>query len=189
MKTLTWTGSKGNKIELRATCKTYMRETEHSLDGWIVKGKPEPHTKANLELWVDGKKMDSCSNINFWQIIDTRQGVKKVWGLNVGMNDEQALRVEAFLNEVIESGKDEEVTAYENAEAEKENLKKIEQAKKVVEAAKTTRKNEDGTLMTREQARAWQKRYNDINNEGGDGYIPSVVTQEQYDRAKRILGV
>ena len=189
MKKISWIGSRGNEIELRATCKTYMRETEHSLDGWVVKGKPEPHTEANLELWVDNKKMDSCWNTNFWKIIDTRQGVKKVWGLNIGMSDEQAKKVEAFLKGVIESGKDEEVTAYENAEAEKDKQEEIEQAKRIVEAAKTTRKNADGTLMTREQARAWQKRYNDINNEGGDGYIPSVVTQEQYDRAKRILGV
>jgi hypothetical protein len=189
MKKISWIGSRGNEIELRATCKTYMRETEHNLDGWVVKGKPEPHTEANLELWVDNKKMDSCWNTNFWKIIDTRQGVKKVWGLNIGMSDEQAKKVETFLKNVIEPGKTEEVKAYENAKAEKEKQEKVEQAKRVIEAAKTTRKNADGTLMTREQARAWQKRYNDINNEGGDGYIPSVVTQEQYDRAKRILGV
>lgn len=187
MKTLTWTGSRGNKIELRAICKIYMEETEHDLDGWKVKGKPEPRTDANLELWLDGKKIDSCWDINFWKIIDTSQGIKKVWGLKVGMSDEQAIKVEAFLKDVVESGKTEEVKAYEKAKTGKGKQEEIERAQEVIEASKTTRKNADGTLMTMEQAKAWRKRYNDINNEGGEGYIPSIVTQEQYDWAKQVL--
>lgn len=183
MKTLTWTGSKGNKIELRATCKTYMRETEHSLDGWIVKGKPEPHTKANLELWVDGKKMDSCWNVNFWRIIDTPNGMKKIWGLNVGMTDEQAAKVEAFLNDVIESGKSEEVKKHEAEKVATEKAKAKAEAQKIIDEAATYTK----PLMTNAQYKIWAKNYNNAVNEGGEGYIPHRITVEQLDYAKKVV--
>lgn len=38
-------------------------------------------------------------------------------------------------------------------------------------------------LPTRKEARATEIRYNDINNEGGDGYVPHVLSQEEYDCA------
>jgi hypothetical protein len=42
--------------------------------------------------------------------------------------------------------------------------------------------------MTNEQAKTWRRRYNDAMNEGGEGYIPEVITQEMYDWAKSIVG-
>jgi hypothetical protein len=41
--------------------------------------------------------------------------------------------------------------------------------------------------MTNAEYRAWAKQYNDINNEGGEGYIPELITIEQLEAAKKIL--
>jgi len=44
------------------------------------------------------------------------------------------------------------------------------------------------TLITTAEVKAWRKRYNDLHNEGGEGYIPSKVSREQYEWALSVLG-
>ena len=186
MESITWTGSKGNTIELKAECKTTMIDKTADLDGDIFITGKEPFTKANLELWVDGKKVDSCWNTAFWKIIDS-QGMKKVWGLAVGMSTEQAEKVEKFLQAVIEDGKDDEVQENEAKEATDKRANDVKTAQTTIDKAEKTHKNADGTLMTRAQANEWTIRYNNIHNEGGEGYVPEVITQEMYDAAKAAL--
>lgn len=189
IRTIKWTGTAGNEIELRAFCKTTMAEKEIDSDGYIVKCGAEPKTTANLELWVDGKKVDSCRDINFWQVIDlTNCEYKKVWGLKLMMTPEQAEKVDHFLKTTIEDGKTPEVKAYEAAKKEESRKNNIADAERIIKAAETTRKNADGSLMTNEQAKTWRRRYNDAMNEGGEGYIPEVITREAYDWAKSIVG-
>lgn len=38
-------------------------------------------------------------------------------------------------------------------------------------------------LPSREEARRREKRWNDINNDGGDGYVPHVYSRDEYDWA------
>src|SRR5690606_34551417 len=119
MKTLKWTGARGNEIELRARCEIKLVNKEVDLDGHvIVSDEKRQQVDANLELWVDGKLVDSCQDINFWETIDIDNGLKKIWGLNIGMTPEQAEIVDRFLQGVIESGKVEEVKALENEQQE-----------------------------------------------------------------------
>ena len=42
-------------------------------------------------------------------------------------------------------------------------------------------------LMTEAEYKAWRINYNNINNEGGEGYIPDCVTQEELQAAKERL--
>jgi len=182
MKTLTWTGARGNKIELRAYCKITMQDKTVDADGYEIKVGEEPHTDANLELYVDGKKIDSSWDITFWKIIDTRDGYKKIWGLPVGMSDEQAVIVEKFLKEVIEAGKSEEVKAYEAKKAETTKAELKAEAQRIIEKAAKQEK-----IMTKAEYKEWAKRYNNAANEGGDGYIPELVTVEQLEWAKKTL--
>lgn len=183
MTNLNWIGSKGQSIELRAECKTEMVKTKVDLDGHIFEGEEKPLTTANLELYVDGKKVDSCQDINFWKVIETSNGIKKIWGLNVGMSSEQAVIVENFLNEIIKNGKSVEVIESEKIEAAKETAENVENANK------TIAKYESQTLkMNKKQYQEWKINYNNINNEGGEGYVPHLITTEQYEYAKSIIG-
>lgn len=186
MTTINWTGSRGNKIELRARCEISMATKTIDLDGDIIESGKEPRTKADLELWVDDKKVDSCWNTAFWKLIDCN-GYKKVWGLPVMMTEEQAEKVEKFLNDIIENGKSEDVKEHEAAKRAQEKAEETAEAKKIINAAETTRRNEDGTLMTQAQARAWQTRYNNLHNEGGEGYVPEIITREDVKYAEAIL--
>ena len=183
MKSINWIGNKGNKIELRAYCTIAMQGRTADLDGYIITLDKEPSADANLELWVDEKKIDSCWDINFWRIIEAQKGFKKIWGLPIGMTDEQASTVEAFLNEVIESGKAETVIEHEAAKAAAEKAEKKAEAQKIIDtAAKYTT-----PIMTNAEHRVWVKRYNDVNNEGGEGYVPDRITVEQLEWAKKVI--
>lgn len=44
-----------------------------------------------------------------------------------------------------------------------------------------------GRLMTAQEITVAAKRYNDINNEGGEGYVPSYISAEGYATAKTEL--
>ena len=155
-----------------------MEDRQH-LDGDVFVSGKEPSIDANLELWVDEKKL-TAAGIQTLKIIDTRSGYKKIWGLPVGMTDEQAVIVEKFLKDVIESGKTEEVKTEEATQTEAERAERKAEAQKVVdEAAKCTT-----PLLTNAEYKAWRKQYNDIHNEGGEGYIPERITVEQLEYAK-----
>ena len=34
--------------------------------------------------------------------------------------------------------------------------------------------------MTEEECKEWAKNYNNIMNEGGEGYIPKIITKEDF---------
>lgn len=183
MKTLKWTGARGNEIELRARCEIKLVNKEVDLDGHvIVLGEKQQQVDANLELWVDGKLVDSCRDINFWRTIDIDNGLKKIWGLKVGMTAEQAEIVDQFLRSAIEEGKNESVKAAE--EAERKARKDAEKAKamEIIEKASKQPK-----IMTRAEYAQWVERYNNIMNEGGEGYVPEMVTVEQLEWARKVL--
>lgn len=183
MKTITWTGSKGQTIELRARCTITMQDDVADADGDLINLGKKPSTNANLELYVDGEMIDSCWDINFWTIIDTKSGIKKIWGLPVGMSDTQAEIVDKFLKDVIDSGKSTEAIAAETAKEEAEKAERKAEAQEVISKASKYTK----PLMTDAQYKVWAKNYNDVNNEGGEGYVPDLVTVEQLEYAKKVL--
>ena len=44
-------------------------------------------------------------------------------------------------------------------------------------------------ILSDSEEKIWRKNYNNINNEGGEGYIPCRATLEDIERAKNILGI
>ena len=44
-------------------------------------------------------------------------------------------------------------------------------------------------LLTEEKEKQWRKVYNNMVNEGGTGVVPQRATVENYEQAKRILGL
>lgn len=57
-----------------------------------------------------------------------------------------------------------------------------EEAKIILENVKNGAK-----IMTTEEANAFKKRWNDTYNEGGDGYIPPVITDKMVEWAKNVI--
>ena len=45
----------------------------------------------------------------------------------------------------------------------------------------------NGRLMTRAEVKAFQQKWNEVENEGADGYMPRFITKEDYDEATQWL--
>lgn len=65
--------------------------------------------------------------------------------------------------------------------AKKEN--EIKNAQRIVKEAERY----TSPLMTEAEYRVWAKNYNNINNEGGEGYIPKLITVEKLASARKTL--
>lgn len=177
----------GNTCTIEATYECVMENEVLDADGYKIVGqaKPTEAGRCDMVAYVDGKKIDSCWNTSFWKLIDIKEipGAKKIWGLNVGfVNPEDAKRYEKWIAEIIEGGKSDEVKAYENAKKEKEIKEKVESAKKTITKAESQK-----DIPTKEEAKRRMKQYNDVMNEGGEGYVPYIISIEEYEYAKEIV--
>lgn len=62
--------------------------------------------------------------------------------------------------------------------------KKVEEAQEVIKEAE---KEGIESLMTAKEIKSWKQRYNAVNNEGGEGYIPFKLSREVYHEAVEYL--
>lgn len=67
---------------------------------------------------------------------------------------------------------------------EKAREEKIAIAKDIMERAE---KEGVGNLMTEAELKVWRRNYNNLYNEGGEGYIPTRISKEQFDWAMKVL--
>lgn len=68
-------------------------------------------------------------------------------------------------------------------EEEIKKEREIKRANRILTEA-ATRTN----ILSDAEEKTWRTQYNNINNEGGEGYVPSRVTLEDVARANAILG-
>ncbi len=177
----------GSICTIEATYECVMQNEVFDADGDKIIGelKPTEAGRTNMVAYVDGKKIDSCWNSSSWGLIDVtaNPGVKKIWGLEVGFaNPEDAERYEKWIAEIIDGGKSDEVKIYEKAEKEKKIKKEVDDAKKTIAKAESQK-----DIPTREEAKMRMKQYNDFMNEGGEGYVPYIISVEEYENAKEII--
>lgn len=66
---------------------------------------------------------------------------------------------------------------------EEEKQEEIKNAKAIIEMVEVDKVR----VMPAAKIAEWQTKYNNLHNEGGDGYIPPVITKEDYEKAKRII--
>lgn len=178
--------SDGRTCTLKAKYECIMKDETINLDGDILPAGKKPTTagRCNLVAYIDGEQFDSCWNDAFWRLIDVNNGKhKKIWGLKVGFaNMDDAERYERWIEGIIEGGKSQEVKDYEREQAAKEAREKVEAAKAVIKKAEKQR-----DIPTAEEARKRMKQWNDIYNEGGEGFVPHIISVEEYNRAKEIV--
>lgn len=185
MKTYEWTLNNGMVARLEAEYSETVQDKIVNLDGDICNtGKREIVKNGNLTAYLDGKKFDSCRDTNFWSIVDTRTpGFKRIWGIKqIAFNEERAKEIKAFLEQVISEGADpeaEQIRAAEKATRDAERLASAEATVKKAESQKD--------IPGKEEARRRMKRYNDIHNDGGEGYVPYIISREEYDEALKMI--
>ena len=165
----------GKEIVIKASYKKEMVAQTVNADGDIIEtGKREVVTEEKMSVYVNGKLIGESTNSNFWALVDCN-GAKKIWGLPVGFTTkEDAERYETWLNDLI-NGADDEIESAEESE-------KVEHAKSVIAKAEAQK-----FVPSRSEAKNMMERYNDLMNEGGEGYVPHIVSIEEYNEAKKVL--
>ena len=181
--TFEFTGKGGRKATIEVTYVCKVEDRVLDADGLKVCAGREVSTYGSrMTVYIDGKKLDESTDPNFWRLIDTPNG-KRIWGSKLGFADaEMAAKYEAWINGIFEAGKPEELKAAETAEAEAKAEQEIEYAKRIVAEAE---KQKDIPSVT--EARRRMKAYNDAMNEGGYGYVPHIISREEYEEAKKTL--
>ena len=183
MKTYDWNLKDGRKVTLEAEYSESVEQRILDADGWKIEAGEEIRTRAMLTVYIDGQKFDSCWDENFWRIIDTGQpGIKKIWGIKgIGFTDERAAEIEQFFVSVIEDGRSPKAQAMREAEKNKDVERLIADCENALAAAAGQK------LYTKEEAAIARQNWIDLNNEGGEGYVPHFWTYDEVESIKKKL--
>lgn len=192
MKTLTKEIPFG-KVIARVTVNAWIENT--NLDGFVTGS--EILTSSKVEIVVNGKVAESghfATVIGFHKgtesfyakaKLDTTKKYTRVGDKAITLGEESGKAINkaiADMKEELEN--DFQVKSNETIKAEKEEIEEIALAKEVVELAE---KEGIENLMSAADIKVWRKKYNDLNNEGGEGYIPTRISKEEYERCKNLL--
>lgn len=198
MKSITLKTVKGNTVTINAYYKSeFVTKTVHVLDGWEQQ-EGKVCRSSGYDAIIDGKViMRSNYCIDHAKKLDadylekrkfpagTTHAIINGWK-SIALNETEAERYNQWVDALISEGKCAEEIAEEEAEKKKWAEYEIDSARKVIKSAETTLLRNE-RLMTEKEARAWQKNYNDVMNEGGEGYIPGITTEESLRYALEIL--
>jgi hypothetical protein len=183
---LEWTTAKGIECKIVAEYEKVMERTSYDLDGDIIYRDAEPVERASMTVYADGKKIAKCLDVFFWGLIDVpnNAGVKKISGLPVGFSKSETIKqYEEFVKSLIEDGTSDEAKSYEAAKENEAVEEELQNAKEIVRMAES--QNE---ILPYAEVKKYIANYSSVNNEGGEGYIPRIISKEEYDKAKRCIG-
>jgi len=107
-------------------------------------------------------------------------------GTPVRLSEASYKKLESAVKEVEADADFEEYDNFVNGKVNAENTAKKDEAERVIELAEKEIASK-GKLMTRTEKANWIHNYNNLMNEGGEGFVPEVICQEQYDFAVKTL--
>ena len=184
MKRYEWKLTDGRTVTLEAEYTETVQDEIVDLDGYICNtGRRKIVEGAMLTAYIDGKEHDSCRNVAFWDIIKKESGIMKIRGIKqIEFTAERAAEIEDFLASVITEGRDNEAEEIRAAKKAKDIEDEIKAAEGTIARAEA---QED--IPTRAEAQRRMKEYNNLYNEGGFGYVPYIVSREEYEQAKATI--
>lgn len=169
----------------RITVTGYLKE--NMMDGWIKTGN-ELIIYEKIEIIADGKVVESSSYAKAIEYNFLYEGFFEKMGLDknknytkVGEAITEGEQVAKEINAAINKMKT-QITE-EFGMKTKEEIEKEEEIAEAKEIVKKTEKIGIENLMTEAEYRQWRTNYNNIMNEGGEGYIPQRITKEDYEWA------
>lgn len=199
-KEITCTTGKGTKVQVMYTYIEKMTEKIAWADGDEISLGTTPFVSERFTLvWTDTQKrvmpgyLDTFpenSTENIRQLCK-QSGTNKYFRTSMGgilLPAKEIERVEEMMESARHEAKDETVQEYLRKAAEQKEAHMKSRARGILKKAEKTIRNKDGHLMTLKEAAAWKKSYNDLWNEGGEGFVPEIITKEDVEWAEKILG-
>ncbi len=176
----------GKKFRIELQYKHYMSEQNAWLDGDTLEMPAEPHESGGAKLFIDDKlEYETNRATAYWLHLSERikemKGyiVRTVPALQLAIIDPGTWNAyEDWVREVIEEGTTPETKVYLMRQQAAQDTEDLAKAKRVVELAE-----EQKDIPSMEEARRRMKWWNDTYNEGGEGYVPEIISREQYERA------
>lgn len=146
-------------------------------------GHFKTYEREEVVVFVDGKQFEKGQlqdyrNCNHIPGLKLPAGAVGRVGKVMLTESNFELIAKAQAEAIAEASTDADYAELKVAEIAKKSNSEIESAKRVVE------QYESGKCL---KSYVEAKRYNDIHNEGGDGYVPEVITAEMYRAAKARL--
>lgn len=180
----------GSNFRIEIDYHHYMQKQTAWLDGDILEMGEKPLELVNARLYVDDELKYSSNVVSGYDLklsedIRTIKGykVRTVHALKLAIiNPEVWEKYEDWLEEVIKDGTEPEVKEFQKREKEKAAAEELEYAKEVVSLAESQK-----DIPSREEARRRMKWWNDTYNEGGEGFVPTIINIEQYEKAKKVI--
>lgn len=180
----------GSNFRIEIDYHHYMQKQTAWLDGDILEMGEKPLELVNARLYVDDELKYSSNVVSGYDLelsedIRTIKGykVRTVHALKLAIiNPEVWEKYEEWLEEVIKDGTEPEVKEFQKREKEKAAAEELEYAKEVVSLAESQK-----DIPSREEARRRMKWWNDTYNEGGEGFVPTIINIEQYKKAKNVI--
>jgi hypothetical protein len=209
-KNVSWVSPSGNEVSLELHYVSWYFGPSDIDGGWEGKAKESYLVEKYTIIYINGEKKGRVDKI--WELNDeTLKEAGKMGSLGVqikkmseagathysvihgadiiqpvGFIGYPAKSVEIAWNE-LEMNEDPEVKRLRNKEKEKEKLRKINDANRILGKVSRTKAIFNGKIPSRKMAVSWRKQYNDFHNEGGEGYIPQIVTVEEVEWAEMIM--
>lgn len=178
--TLEWQGEKG-MIRLEASYQAMLQEKTNNLDGDICyTGKLEIIERASLTAYFNDKQLDSGWNPASWFLVESPvPGVYQIRDVpKIGIQTEMREKVRQFLEDTIAQGTPVSVQAFRLDHELKQTMYDLASYQNTLKEIKAQK-----DLPTRQEARRRMKAYNDLYNEGGEGYVPRIYSAEEREYA------
>ena len=178
--TLEWQGKKG-MIRLEASYQAMLQEKTNNLDGDICyTGKLEIIEWASLTAYFNDKQLDSGWNPASWFLVESPvPGVYQIRDVpKIGIQAEMLEKVRQFLEDTIAQGTPVSVQAFRLDHKLKQTMYDLASYQNTLKEIKAQK-----DLPTRQEARRRMKAYNDLYNEGGEGYVPRIYSAEEREYA------
>jgi hypothetical protein len=201
MREVTFKTLSGKEFTVKFDCKRYMyvetfdgvelpaKLTETSEISTVYAGNSYKlmfvHSKASKIPLSDSDKKFMADHPECYAIIAFNDVIKGT--IVFAVNEEEYNRFMDTEAADLDANTTDDARKALDAKTAKAESSKIASAKKILAGAHTTMHKADGSLMTNAEAKEWSKRYNDINNEGGEGFVPEIITVEEVKYAKQIL--
>lgn len=165
-------------------------------DGWDINLGRQVLSKEDIILEIKGNKAESVDyytkgNTDFaprevikalnngaFAVLCGRVMSGKNQCVLIILDEANAKAYLAAYNAAKAAGTTPEAAELLDARRQKMKAEAEEELKEILERAKRSPKNEDGSLFTEAQKKEYLKNYNNLYNEGGGGYLPDVVTKE-----------
>ena len=179
----------GKELLLEADVESRLVTEEHDLDGYKVSGSTKLLEDSRYSISKNGKVVVR-GDLEYSVFVAREETYRGYTG--IGFNgDPQNILISKESFEAIKTAYEEAISKEHSKPEVKEFIEKKEAEEKawqIAHAKDIVKKAEaQKSIPTAAELRRIQKEWNDVYNEGGEGYVPQMITREQYDDALKVL--